>query len=57
VWGPVALHLGSLALCGGDVAAAARHLSQAREEAAHAGAPLWQAWAESLLSQLAETAS
>jgi hypothetical protein len=56
VWGPVALHLGSLALCGGDVAAAVRHLSQAREEAEHAGAPLWRASAESLLNQLAETA-
>jgi hypothetical protein len=56
VWGPVALHLGSLALCGGDAAVAVRHLFRAKEEAEHAGAPLWRAWADSLLSRLAETA-
>jgi hypothetical protein len=56
MWGPVAVHLGSLALCTGDVAAARRHLTHAQEKARHAGAPLWQAWAEGLLNRLTEAA-
>jgi hypothetical protein len=56
VWGPVGLHLGSLALCSGEGAAAARHLSRAKAQAAHAGAPLWETWADNLLSRLPETA-
>ena len=54
VWGPVALHLGSLAMCTGDAAAARRHLGDAARAADRAGAPLWRAWAGELSGRLAE---
>jgi hypothetical protein len=55
VWGPVPLHLGSLALALGDVAAAERHLREAARAAIRAGAPIWETRALSQLGQLAET--
>jgi predicted ATPase len=43
VWGPVKLHLGTLAITLRDTAAAERHLSAAMRTAQLARAPLWQA--------------
>jgi DNA-binding SARP family transcriptional activator len=55
VWGPVALHLGALALCVGARAPARRHLARATELAERAGAPLWTTSAAELSSRLAES--
>jgi DNA-binding SARP family transcriptional activator len=54
VWGPVALHLGSLALVLGDCEAAASHLSDATQAAIAAGAPLWEQRAADESARLAE---
>ncbi len=56
VWGPVALHLGALALCTGERERARRHLANATDVAERAGAPLWRAWAGELASRLTEIA-
>ena len=56
VWGPVALHLGALALCAGERERARRHLANATDAAERAGAPLWRAWAGELASRLTEIA-
>ncbi len=56
VWGPVALHLGSLAMCTGDFDAARRHLADATDAAERAEAPLWRAWARDHSSRLPEIA-
>ena len=53
VWGPVELYLGALALVVNELDAAGHHLAQAAQAASLAGAPLWQARAEDLFSQLA----
>ncbi len=54
VWGPVALHLGSLALVLGESEAAASHLSDATQAAIRAGAPLWEQRAAGELERLAQ---
>ena len=56
VWGPVALHLGSLALVLGEPGAAAAHLANATEAAIRAGAPLWEQRAAGELERLAQLA-
>jgi DNA-binding SARP family transcriptional activator len=54
VWGPVALHLGALALCTGDLDRAQCHLAYATDLAERAGAPLWRDWARDLTGRLPE---
>jgi tetratricopeptide (TPR) repeat protein len=56
VWGPVRLHLGSLALLRGDIAAAERHLMEAGRTSIRAGAPLWEQRATERLEQVAQIA-
>ena len=57
VWGPVALHLGTLAITIGDRVAAGRHLTMASDIAGGAGAPLWEARAAAELARLAAMGS
>jgi len=56
VWGPVRLHLGSLALLRGDITAAERHLMEAGRTSIRAGAPLWEQRATERLEQVAQIA-
>jgi hypothetical protein len=56
VWGPVRLHLGSLAHVLGDSASAEHHLMEAARTSIRAGAPLWEQRATERLEQLAQTA-
>jgi tetratricopeptide (TPR) repeat protein len=57
VWGPVSLHLGSLALTLGDRGSARQHLNQAARAAIRAGAQNWEARANTKLDVAYESGS